>query len=90
MASMINHLQKALRHHAPAIHFRYGANHADAHSSSHHEPENVPASPTSTNNNQSKSSEISTTLEFSQTPQKYRRQPLTQDEIDLVTIGGLT
>ncbi|CAF0831589.1 unnamed protein product [Adineta ricciae] len=90
MASMINHLQKALRHHAPVIRFRYGANHTDPHSSSHHESENVSASPTSTNNNQFKSSGISTTLEFSQTPQKYRRQPLTQDEIDLVNIGGFT
>ena len=57
--------------------------------SGHHESENVPSSPTSTNNNQSKSSELSTTLEFSQTPQKYRRQPLTQDEIDLVTVRNL-
>jgi hypothetical protein len=27
-------------------------------------------------------------LEFSQTPKKYRRRPLTQDEIDLVTVNS--
>lgn len=26
-------------------------------------------------------------LEFNQTPKKYRRRPLTQDEIDLVTVS---
>jgi hypothetical protein len=45
---------------------------------------NIAASSPSTN--QSKSTKKSTPLEFSQTPKKYRRRPLTQDEIDLVTV----
>jgi len=36
--------------------------------------------------NPSKSTQKSATLEFSQVPKKYRRRPLTQDEIDLVTV----
>jgi len=40
----------------------------------------------SSTTNQSKSTQKSAPLEFSQTPKKYRRRPLTQDEIDLVTV----
>ncbi len=36
---------------------------------------------------QSKAGQKSASLEFSQTPKKYRRRPLTQDEIDLVTVN---
>jgi len=36
---------------------------------------------------QSKTGQKSAPLEFSQTPKKYRRRPLTQDEIDLVTVN---
>ncbi len=46
--------------------------------------ENLETSPSTTN--QLKSTKTSTSLEFSQTPKKYRRRPLTQDEIDLVTV----
>ncbi len=45
---------------------------------------NVDASPSTTN--QLKSIQKSASLEFFQTPKKYRRRPLTQDEIDLVTV----
>ncbi len=36
---------------------------------------------------QSKVSQKSASFEFSQTPNKYRRRPLTQDEIDLVAVN---
>jgi hypothetical protein len=45
---------------------------------------NVDASSSTTN--QLKSIQKSASLEFFQTPKKYRRRPLTQDEIDLVTV----
>ncbi|UJR35988.1 hypothetical protein I4U23_028728 [Adineta vaga] len=96
MASMINHLQKALRHHAPMIHFRYGVNHTDTHSTDQTSNQSKNATPSSSSssssstNNQSKKIQTPATLEFSQTPNKYRRRPLTQDEIDLVTVGGFT
>lgn len=35
----------------------------------------------------SKSDHNSDSLEFSQIPKKYRRRPLTQDEIDLVAVS---
>ena len=38
----------------------------------------------------SKSGQKTPTLEFSQTPKKYRRRPLTQDEIDLVTVTNIS
>ncbi|CAF0831241.1 unnamed protein product [Adineta steineri] len=93
MAGVANNIQKILRHHVPMIRFKYGVNHSD--STNHAPKENKSESNTAktsgaTTSSQSKISQKSGSLEFSQIPNKYRRRQLTQEEIDLVTIGGST
>ncbi|CAF3002641.1 unnamed protein product [Rotaria socialis] len=96
MSTMIAHVQKALRHHAPMIRFRYGLNQAGTNSSNQksathkhevHINKNTAAPVPATN--QLKAAHKSTSFAFLETPTKYRRRALTQDEIDLIAIGGL-
>ncbi|CAF3561190.1 unnamed protein product [Rotaria sordida] len=86
MASM-----KIIRHHVPLIRFKYGANQfgsvtraSTENKSDSHVSQTIGAS------SQPKVGQKSAALEFSQTPKKYRRRPLTQDEIDLIAVGGFT
>jgi hypothetical protein len=88
MATIANNIQKILRHHIPLIRFKYGANQSDSavHASNEKKTDSKPTGATSS----TKPIQKSVSLEFSQTPKKYRRRPLNQEEIDLVTIGGFT
>lgn len=74
MATISNQMQKIVRHYVPMIRFKYGANRTDA--------------STTQKSHETKQKEKSETLEFFETPMRFRRRPLTQEEIDLVTIGG--
>ncbi|CAF0789161.1 unnamed protein product [Adineta ricciae] len=90
MASMASNLQKILRQHIPMIQFRYGANRSG--SATHATKENVKDSSSVVNKagatSPTKTVQQAGTFEFVQTPAKYRRRSLTQEEIDLVAIGG--
>jgi hypothetical protein len=86
MASMAS---KILRHHVRLIRFKYGANQSgmtDA-STGGTSDSNTAKSIGASSSSSSKAGQKSAPLEFSQTPKKYRRRPLTQDEIDLVTVN---
>jgi len=83
------------------IRFKYGANQSGwilifffnnqriiivdsaVHASNENKSESKPTGATSS----TKPGQKSVSLEFSQTPKKYRRRPLTQDEIDLFTVN---
>jgi len=82
MTNMASNIQKVLRYHVPLIRFKYGANQSDSAVRAPKESKSD-AKPTG-----AKTGQKSAPFEFSQIPNKYRRRPLTQDEIDLVTIGG--
>ncbi|CAF1376624.1 unnamed protein product [Rotaria magnacalcarata] len=92
MASVANNIQKIVRHHIPLIRFKYGMNQSGATSHGLQESKtNVTVTRSAGAPSQSKTTgHKSDPLEFSQTPKKYRRRPLTQDEIDLVAVGGFT
>ncbi|CAF2540440.1 unnamed protein product [Rotaria sp. Silwood2] len=91
MASMVSNIQKIIRHHVPLIRFKYGANQSGSvnHASTESKSDSSMAQAIGASS-QSKAGQKSASLEFSQTPKKYRRHPLTQDEIDLIAIGGFT
>ncbi len=70
------------------IRFKYGANQSGSaiHASKESKSDSSSAK-TIGATSQSKPGQKSAPLEFSQTPKKYRRRQLTQDEIDLVTVN---
>ncbi|CAF0935601.1 unnamed protein product [Didymodactylos carnosus] len=89
MASVAStNLQKILRHHVPLIKFKFGSNGTGSIAHSKTINENESKSPSGTSINMWKITEKSPTVEFTELPKRYRRRPLTQDEIDLVTRGG--
>ncbi|CAF4553690.1 unnamed protein product [Rotaria socialis] len=88
MASIANNIQKIVRHHIPLIRFKYGMNQSGATSHGLQESKtNVNVTHSIGAPSRSKTGHKSDPLEFSETPKKYRRRPLTQDEIDLVAVN---
>lgn len=83
MATLVQHIQKALGHRVPLIKFKYGGNRMATQVL--HE-----ANPNKNTQTSAKAvkSQPGSSLEFWETPLKYRRRPLTQAEIDLVSFGG--
>ncbi|UJR10074.1 hypothetical protein I4U23_014296 [Adineta vaga] len=73
----------------PMIQFRYGANRSGSatHALKEHKSDSNTVKSVGAIS-QTKAVEHTDTFEFSETPTKYRRRQLTQEEIDLIAIGG--
>jgi len=101
MASIANSLKNTLRPHTRLIRFKYGANQSGMTSvfflllleffglgSATQAAKETKPTPTGATSSP-KATGKSTTVEFADLPKKYRRRPLTQDEIDLVTVNSI-